>query len=458
MPNGDNGHEEDASMKARAAQAYEGIKTSELKLDVPSQSKVNLVNLNNTLGVLSKYEQLFLKKFLDLKFVLQHRTGSWLIIKGKHKGEGEFANRNQRNQEAKLMSLFDLAKMKAMQPQSYKGEEEGDKLKAIAETLKAALDGQDSEQKQMLGALYDLTPVVYENELKKSDFVNDTKLVWIMGDKDVVSFTFEKIAGVPIQDLRVCQIKDFNCILAMLHFPDRMQTMSKDFTHWKNIDFCFFRWYVASPEVGDVPQKERDLQLYGNAQKYFTDTRLHVEGFISFNDWDDYLHEDDHFVSEVKFVQGKDWPAKSITLEIKIPCDQEVSQDEPHKIATKIATEPVDEPKSLKIKLKDEVFFGKDIREGVALSVLRMLRFLDPTEAVIKCWNESEEFDVLVAWLIANIWPSLEAKLPGSMNYYDFKVSKAAAKRDNGMDPSTPKHSPLSSTATSVSQWKGGSS
>jgi len=451
MPNGDNGHEEVASMNPRAAQAYEGIKTSELKLDVITQSKVNLKTLRDQTGASDAEVEKFINKFKELPFLLVHRSNSWLAIKGKHKKQGI------KNERAKLISLFELAKMKAMQPQSYKGKEEGENLEAIAKTLKAACDGEDSAQKQMLGALYDLISTVFNKDILKGEFVYQTELNWQKDNADV-QFTFAKIAGVPIQDLRVCQIKDFNCILAMLHFPDHMQTMSKDFTHWKNIDFCFFRWYVASPEVGDVPQKERDLELYGDAQKYFTDTRLHAEGFISFNDWDDYLHEDDHFVSEVKFVQGKDWPAKSITLEIKIPCDQEVSQDEPHKIATKIATEPVDEPKSLKIKLKDEVFFGKDIREGVALSVLRMLRFLDPTEAVIKCWNESEEFDVLVARIIANIWPSLEAKLPGSMNYYDFKVSKAAAKRDNGKDPSTPKHPPLSSTAPSVSQWKGGSS
>jgi hypothetical protein len=99
-------------MDARSQQAYDRVRTSTYAIDIEPQSHTNLGNLQRM--QLTAEERTFRDIVIGLPFLLEHRSSDaadsgWQVIKGGTKEHGGVKNTN-----AQLLSLFEVAKLKAI--------------------------------------------------------------------------------------------------------------------------------------------------------------------------------------------------------------------------------------------------------------------------------------------------------------------------------------------------------
>jgi len=352
-------------MNERSLQAYRGIERSALKLDVPAASEQNVANLWAALRPLTPDESSFYTRFINLPFILEHRSDSWKIIKGHTKSEP-----GERNWEARLLSLFEIAKLLAGRPKKYTRVKQATRRNWL--TLGTTIDPSEPN----------------------------------IGD----DFVFVKIANKEIAKLSMDDIRTFDTIKSMLGDAAlTINTGPTDFREFGNIDFCFFKWGIA----GQISLEQGGGGISSSKPKHFVDHRLYTDGFITFDDWISYLSTQQHPKALRKIWEGFGDNQAVVAFD--------------RSTKTKTYTYRRGSSNDVKVKqIPDEVFCTKDIFQGAALTVIQHIRLADPSGAFIKYALQSN-FNGCVASFMSTIWQLVEAKVPGTMNYYDYKISKAQA-------------------------------
>jgi hypothetical protein len=356
-------------MNERSLQAYRGILNSKLRLDVQAASGRNVAELWNALRPLTEAENLFFSRFIALPFILEHRSDSWKIIKGSTKEQP-----GDRNWEGKLLSLFEIAKLLAGRPKKYT------RVKQV-----------NRQKWQPQGT------VIHPAEPNLGD-----------------DFHFVEINGKPVAQLSMDDIKSFSTITAMLGDTAlTINTSSKDFEEFGNIDFCFFKWVIA----GQVSLARGAGGIAACKPKHFVDHRLYTDGFISFDDWISYLSTQTHGKALREVWDG----FGDTRAEVKF---DRATKTKTYTYQRGIARQTIEK------RIPDEVFCAKDVFQGAALTVIQHIRFADPTGAFIH-HALTNDFAYYVAKFMAMIWQLIEVKLPGTLNYYDYKISKEQATGKN---------------------------
>lgn len=352
-------------MNERARQAYQGILNSRLRLDVPAKSSENVANLWSRLRPLSGDENRFYQRFIALPFILEHRSESWEIIKGATKEKP-----GERNWEGKLLSLFEIAKLLAGRPKKFTAVKQ-----ASRQTWQPAGTVIDPPQ-----------PQVGED------------------------FTFVEINYKPIAQLSMNDITSFNTIKAMLGDTAlKINTGPTDFAEFGNIDFCFFKWVIA----GQANLARGGGKIAAAKPKHFVDHRLYTEGFLSFDDWISYLSTQTH-TKQLSQVWDGFGDAQAVVAFDRATRSKTYTYRSNG--GTRMVTRTIPE----------EVFCSKDVFQGTALTVIEHMRLADPGGGFVAQALRAD-FNALVACFIATIWQLIEVKLPGSLGYYDYKISKGAA-------------------------------
>lgn len=279
-----------------------------------------------------------------------------------------------RNWKGKILSLLELAKLFAIRPRKYTRVKDATKRKWL-------VPGTEIEP---------ANPEIGEN------------------------FHFTKINGKPIAEVQLSDISSFSVIQTMLgDLAVKINTGETDFRDFGNIDFCFFKWTLA----GQVSLELGGGGIAAAKPKHFVDHLLYSEGFITFDDWISY-HSDQTFQKNLNTV----WDGFGQNGQMSV----RFSRSNKSKIYTY-------RNQTLVKKIPDEVFFGGDIFAGSALTVTEHLRAIDPGGGFIRHALQND-FNGLVWRFVSTVWQLIEAKLPGTMNYYDYKISKAQA---TGREPFT---------------------
>lgn len=337
------------ALDERVQESYNGIAASRVGLNIVDQSHVNLTRLRGM--NLTRHEEDFYVRFRSLPIILEHRaladeTSGWQIIKGGTKQWG-----GVKNADAKLLSLFELSKLLALN-------------RGVTEVDRKPLD-----------------------TLKVTDV------------------TFADIKGM-LGNVKI-------------------NTSERDFSNFGNVDFVFFKLGVAGSHVN---LEAGNAGVARGKPKFFNPKKLYDEGWISLDDW-------------VSYSAGGSFTNNMNTVWYGFPQDNlKVNYSKPYTKAylythyEGLAAKKFEQHKEKKVaahplikQLSDEVFFGDDILPGLALSVIEHLKFADPTGKFIE-YALAKDFFPKVSGLMANTWRLIEAKLPGSMRYYDFKISKGEAK------------------------------
>ena len=232
-----------------------------------------------------------------------------------------------------------------------------------------------------------------------------------------------QLKGKAVGLLRMADV-NYDDIKAMLGNV-KINTSLKDFQNFGNVDFVFFKLNVA----GHVNAEVGYAGVAKGKPKFFKPSLLSDAGFISLDDWVSYSAGDSFsknlntvwygFVTEgLKVEYSKDPYRKTYTYtSYKSNTGKPFLQ---HGVAKNPAATLVKE-------MKQEVFFGADIIPGLSLTLVEHLRLADPSGAWMKS-ALATDFNAKVSKLAAEIWRLIEAKVPGSMRYYDSKISKALAK------------------------------
>jgi hypothetical protein len=352
-------------MNERAQQAYRGILNSGLRLDVPHASADNVAALWGALRPLSTGENRFYTRFIALPFILEHRSDSWQIIKGSTKQDP-----GVRKWDGKLLSLFEIAKLLAGRPKVYT----------------RVKDASRSRWLRPGTTIQPPNPAIGEN------------------------FVFTRISGKPIAELTMDDIPSFSTITSMLGDTAlTINTGQTDFDSFGNIDFCFFKWVIA----GQASLARGGGGIAASKPKHFIDHRLYTEGFITFDDWISYLSSQTHTKALSTVWDGFGDAQAEVRFE--------------RSTKTKTYTyRSQGQTRILARQIPQEVFCGKDVFQGAALTVIQHLRLADPAGAFI-AHALADNFNALVARFIGTIWQLVEVKLPGSLAYYDYKISKDVA-------------------------------
>jgi len=362
----------------RAKESYEGIENSKMKLKIVEQSKLNLLNLMTKLSPLNDNERKFIQRFLCTQLILEHRSSDeegsgWHIIKGKTKKYG-----GEKNPDATLLSLFELAKLLGSK---------GRKLTLV-----------EKSQRNMLKENY-----------KWSNVDNIEAVV----DDGNVKFT--KVNSINLENLKVTDIKGFETILKMLgSVRQNINTSSADFKNFGNIDFVFFKLNV----LGHVNTEAGFAGVAGGRPKFFATSRLFEEGWISFDDWLSYSGKGESFTKNLNKV-WTGFPPNGLKVSYS-------GGAKSYTYTSKHPTENRTEQKILSKTLKEEIFFGEHIMYGIANTLVEHLRLADPSGKYL-AHVLTANFEIEIAKLMGEIWKLIEAKLPGTMRYYDFKIPKSLA-------------------------------
>ena len=223
-------------------------------------------------------------------------------------------------------------------------------------------------------------------------------------------FRFEQINHKPIAQLTMGDVTSFKTITAMLGDTAlTINTGQTDFEAFGNIDFCFFKWVLA----GQVNLGRGGGGIAASKPKHFIDHRLYTEGFITFDDWISYLSTQTH-----RKALGQVWDGFG-------EAEAEVRFDRAQQTKTYTYRSDGGE-RNVTRRIRDEVFWAKDVFQGAALTLIQHMRLANPSGGFV-AHAVAGDFNALVARFVGTIWQLIEVKLPGSLEYYDYKISKSQA-------------------------------
>ncbi|MGB6744200.1 MAG: hypothetical protein WBE38_11100 [Terracidiphilus sp.] len=338
-------------MDARSQQAYDRVHTSSYAVDVEAQSHINLANLSQM--QLTPNEQTVFTRVVGLPFILEHRSkdtadAGWQVIKGKTKEHG-----GNKNPDAQLLSLFEVAKLKAVR------------------------SGKTS------------------------------------------------VKGIDIANLAVSDV-DWDTLKEM--FGDgfeNINTSKKDLFNFGNIDFVFYKLGLA----GYVNMEKGFAGVASGRPKFFSTGRLLTVGWITLDDWVSHSGSQS-FTNDL----GQVWPGfPSQGLTVSYGSKTKTYR---YTAYTRIAPKPfmqgnqaykTTQLNTFVKRVDEEVFFGADIFPGIAYTLIAHLRSANPGGEFIAKVAAAGSSTPLISGVMNNIWKLIEAKIPGSMRYYDFHISKAKA-------------------------------
>jgi hypothetical protein len=205
----------------------------------------------------------------------------------------------------------------------------------------------------------------------------------------------------------------------------KINTSDRDFANFGNVDFVFFKLGIAGNHIN---LDTGHAGVAAGKPKFFNPKKLYDEGWISLDDWVSYS-AGGLFKNNLNIV-WHGFPENGLTVSYSKPHTKTYCYSYYTEYAKlKFNQHNMKKAASFPLikQLSEEVFFGDDILPGLALSVVEHLKFADPMGGFIES-ALAKDFAPKVSALIANIWRLVEAKLPGSMRYYDFKISKDEAK------------------------------
>jgi len=205
----------------------------------------------------------------------------------------------------------------------------------------------------------------------------------------------------------------------------QINTSLKDFQNFGNIDFVFFKLGIP----GHVNLEKGFAGVAAGKPKFFKPDRLWTDGWITLDDWVSYS-------AGGKFVNNLlpawyGFPASGLAIAYETKTWTKTYTYTSYKTIKQstFAQVAVTDKTVTQVKkeLKQEVFFGPDIKDGLALTLVEHLRAADITGTFVKGVADGKLQNKHIAGVIGNIWRLVEAKLPGTMRYYDYKIKKKAA-------------------------------
>ncbi|MEO3433480.1 hypothetical protein [Inquilinus sp. CAU 1745] len=231
-----------------------------------------------------------------------------------------------------------------------------------------------------------------------------------------------EIAKLPLDSVRLQDVK-FKDILDALG-GIKINTSERDFTNFGNIDFVFYKLNVKGKPVVSA----NSGGVASGKPKYFGDSKLLEVGWISFDDWVSYSANQTFSNSLNTAWYG--FPSNS--LKVKYQSDgwsKTYTYTAYKEIGKSYTQHSIDKmpPAELRKTASEEVFWGPHIKPGIALTLVEHLRLADPSGTWIKGSTGGGDLSGRVAKLMAGIWKLIEAKIPGNMPYYQFRISKSQA-------------------------------